>query len=279
MAICLAATIPVGSALGARPPAKSVSGNWAGYAVTRKAASARPFTHVSGSWVVPKVSCNGRGPAFSVLWVGLGGFADGDTALEQIGTEADCTPAGRVTHSAWYELLPAGPVRLGLKVAAGERVRATIDVRGGRVSLRIENRTRHTASSTEVRMASPSLSSAEWIVEAPSSCSRYGRCRPLPLANFGTASFSNAGTIAGSHAGTISDAAWRATAIELGNGNTAATYFASRLWQAQGEPSTVSPAGATPASLSDDGASFTVTWRGTPRLRPTPKPPAGPYAP
>lgn len=277
--MCLATTVSAGSALGARQPARSVSGNWAGYAVTGKAASARPFTHVSGSWVVPRISCNGRGPAFSVLWVGLGGFADGDTALEQIGTEADCTSSGRVTHSAWYELLPAAPVRLGLRVAAGDRVRASIDVRGARVSLRIENRTRHTASATEVRMQSPGLSSAEWIVEAPSSCSRYGRCRQLPLANFGTATFSDAAAIAGSHAGSISDDAWWATAIELGNGDTAATYFAARPWEAQGAVSTALPAGATPASLSDDGASFTVTWRGTPRLHPTPKRPAGPYAP
>ena len=69
LAIWLTATVPTGSALGARQPARSVSGNWAGYAVTGRAA--QPFTHVSGSWVVPRVSCGGRGPAFSVLWVGL----------------------------------------------------------------------------------------------------------------------------------------------------------------------------------------------------------------
>ena len=58
LAICLTATVPTGSALGARQPARSVSGNWAGYAVTGRAA--QPFTHVSGSWVVPRVSCGGR---------------------------------------------------------------------------------------------------------------------------------------------------------------------------------------------------------------------------
>jgi len=276
---CLAATAPVGSALAVRPPARSVSGNWAGYAVTGKAASANQFTHVSGSWVVPRVSCSSRGPAFSVLWVGLGGFADGDSALEQIGTEADCTPSGRMTQSAWYELLPAGPVRLGLRVAAGDRVRASIDVRGARVSLRIENRTRRTVSATQVRMVSPGVSSAEWIVEAPSTCGRYSGCRQLPLANFGTASFSNAAAVAGSHAGSISDDAWRATAIELGSSDPAATYFAARPWLAQDDLSAASPAGASPAALSADGASFTVTWRGTPRLDQAPKRPAGPYAP
>src|SRR5207253_11519531 len=136
----------------------------------------------------------------------------------------------------------------------GDRVTATIDVRGARVRLRIENRTRHTASSTQVRMDSPGLSSAEWIVEAPSSCGRYGRCRQLPLANFGTASFSDAAAVAGSHAGSISDGAWRATAIELGSGDSAATYFAARPWLAEGDVSTTAPAGASPASLSADGA-------------------------
>src|SRR5207244_7909265 len=126
------------------------------------------------------------------------------------------------------------PVRLGLHVRPGDTVRASIDVRGARVSLRIENRTRHTASATEVRMESPGLSSAEWIVEAPSSCGRYGGCRQLPLANFGRASFSNAAAVAGSHAGSISDGAWRATAIELGSGDSAATYFAARPWLAGG---------------------------------------------
>jgi hypothetical protein len=256
-----------------------VSGNWAGYAVTGKAATSA-FTHVSGSWVVPRVACGGRGPAYSVAWVGLGGFADGEAALEQIGTEANCTPAGRATSSAWYEILPAPPVRVRLHVRAGDRVRASIGVRGMRVSLLIENRTRHTAYARELRVESPGLSSAEWIVEAPSACTRDGRCRPLPLANFGTTAFSNAVARAGRHSGSITDDAWTATAIELGIGDPAAVYFASRPWQARGVPASTAPrAGASPAPLSDDGASFTVTWRGPARMQPAPHRPPGPYAP
>jgi hypothetical protein len=271
----LAVAPPTGAAL---RPQRSVSGNWAGYAVTGKGAAPAPFTHVSAAWVEPRIACAGGGPAFSVLWVGLGGFVGGDGGLEQIGTEADCTPSGRPTHGAWFELLPAGPVRLGLRIRPGDRIRAAIDVHGPRVALRLENRTTRAVSTRVVRMAAPGLSSAEWIVEAPSSCGGGDGCRTLPLANFGTASFSRAAAVAGRHTGSILDDAWSATAIELGAGDPAAVYFAARPWQRQGTVSGASRAGATPAPPTANGASFTVTWRGHTTLRPEPNP-TGPYAP
>ena len=48
-------------------------------------------------------------------------------------------------------------------------------------------------------MAAPDVSAAEWIAEAPSACTRSGKCRPLPLTNFGAVSFSKATATANGH--------------------------------------------------------------------------------
>jgi hypothetical protein len=73
----------------------------------------------------------------------------------------------------------------------------------------------------------------------------------LPLANFGTVTFTRSAAIASSHPGTISDPAWASDAISLvpQGGNR---FFASR--------DASSTAGATPGVLSADGRSFAVAW-------------------
>jgi hypothetical protein len=79
-----------------------------------------------------------------------------------------------------------------------------------------------------------------------------GRCRVLPLTNFGTVAFSNAAATAAGHTGTISDPAWAATAIELDSGGDALDpRFVSDVAQTQ----------AIPAGLSSTGATFAVTWQ------------------
>jgi hypothetical protein len=49
----------------------------------------------------------------------------------------------------------------------------------------------------------------------PVGVTHSGQCRALPLANFGTVSFTSALAVATGHGGTIADAGWTATAIEL----------------------------------------------------------------
>ena len=50
--------------------------------------------------------CRSAGSAtYSSVWVGLGGYAQTSRALEQIGTEADCSAAGQATYSAWFEVV------------------------------------------------------------------------------------------------------------------------------------------------------------------------------
>ena len=216
----------------------SPSSNWAGYAV----ASADPtapvaYTSVSGSWVVPVASCSASPAAFSAFWVGLGGFAETSQGLEQIGTESDCTASGRATYGVWYELVPAASVPVKLKVFPGNRISANVTVTGQLVIVNLKNLTRKTSFTKRLFMSAPDVSSAEWIAEAPSACTSSGQCRTLPLANFGTVSFTSALALSSGHGGTIADAGWAATSIEL----RAIT-------------------GAVPSELSADGGSFSVTW-------------------
>ena len=195
----------------------SVSSNWAGYAVTGTNANGLPtsYTDVTGSWVQPKVTCSRGTPSYSAFWVGLGGFSPSSQALEQIGTESNCDAAGRPIYAAWYEIVPAPSIPIRMKIAPGDRMTAAVLVQGTQVVLQLTNATRHLRATQRVTVPQPDLTSAEWIAEAPSSCTSSGGCTTLPLANFGSVSFTRSATTGDAHAGTITEPAWGATAIEL----------------------------------------------------------------
>jgi hypothetical protein len=250
-----AAALVAVAALAASPTAfaadTATSSNWAGYALSGDSAP-MSFKKVAGTWVQPAASCAAVGGTYSAFWVGLGGLSEDSQALEQIGTESDCRASGTPTYSAWYELVPAAPVELTIKVRPGDTLSASVTVIGKTIYLRLRNVTRKTLFTKTLRMAAPDVSSAEWIAEAPSSCDSRG-CQALPLANFGTVSFSRATATANGHAGTISDPAWLATAIELRGGG--AGFARGRFTAA------VPDADAIPAPLSSDGGAFSVTWQ------------------
>jgi len=252
IAVAAALAIGAGTARAARGDIVSqTSSNWAGYAVT-SSATPTTFTSVSGSWTQPTATCTAGSPAYSAFWVGLGGFSDGAQALEQTGTEVDCAVDGSATYSAWYELVPAAPVKLKLAVQPGDSISAGVSVSGRTVTVRVTDVTRRRAVTKKLKMTAPDLTSAEWIAEAPSACSNFG-CRPLPLTNFGTISFTGASATGNGHTGAIGDAAWTATAVTL-QGN-AGSFFRGRFASA-------SPvADAVPAALSSDGSSFSVAWQ------------------
>ena len=229
----------------------SVSGNWSGYAV---AAAGTTFTDVKGSWVVPSVTCPNRASSYSSFWLGLGGYAAGAQALEQTGTSSDCQ-SGRPVYSAWYELIPAPPVTIPLTVAPGDAITAEATATSATtVQLQIQDVTAGTNYSTTQTVTPADFGSAEWIAEAPSQCAGTRSCRTLPLADFGTATFTAASATANGHAGPISDPAWTSQAIALG-----------------------APSGslaASPSDLSPDGSSFSVAWQasgGQPAFRPRPR--------
>jgi hypothetical protein len=199
--------------------------------------------------VQPAATCTGQ-RTYSSFWVGLGGFAETSQALEQIGTEADCSATGNARYAMWYELLPAAAVPIKLRVFPGNALTASVKVAATKVTLQIKNLSRKTTFTKTLRMAAPDLSSAEWVAEAPSACNSGGRCVELPLSDFGSVSFTRASTTANGHTGTISDPAWTATPIQLAS---------------QANPRFISdnqtPSGAVPSSLSPDGTSFEIDWQ------------------
>ena len=202
------------SALLAIPTAASAateattSSNWAGYVV-----SGTTYSSVSGTWVVPKASSSTEG--YSATWVGLGGSDSSSDALEQAGTESDYAN-GKATYSAWYELVPKGPVTLKLTVHPGDRMSAKVSVSGTTVTVTMSDLTTGKTITKTLHTSDIDVSSAEWITEAPSEETFDGNYQVVPLADFGKVTFTGAtATSTDGHTGTISDSAWSAQRVNL----------------------------------------------------------------
>ena len=254
-AVTVAIATPAAAAGRNQRQATNVSGNWAGYVATLPAGNVttRAFRTVSASWVQQPVSCVQGSRSFSSFWVGLGGYYRNSQALEQIGTEGDCSRRGVGVYDAWYELVPNAPVTLHMRIRPGDVVTARVTVVGRRVGLQLRDVSTGVSYARTLRFSHPDVSSADWITEAPSACDAAGNCSSLQLANFGTANFTGASaTAAGGHQGTISDASWRTTTIELRDASRGGRF---------GIGSASGAAAASPSALSTDGSSFAVTWR------------------
>jgi Peptidase A4 family len=225
------------------------SSNWAGYAVHRPGVS---FRTVSGTWRQPNVSCIPGTPTYSAFWIGLGGYGVNAPALEQAGTEVDCSADGKPVSSAWYELVPAPSTPIKLTVHPGDVVRAAVTVAGRRISIRLDDVTSQRGFYKTFSAQAIDVSSAEWIVEAPSECVSANSCQTLPLADFASTRFGSASVRSSAgHAGPISDPAWRWTKITLTPpGRPSSTY------QAPGAAN----ATAMPSTLLSKGSSFEVSY-------------------
>jgi hypothetical protein len=194
----------------------STSTNWSGYAVT-----GGRYTSVSASWTQPAVDCSATPTGWSSFRVGLDG--DGTNTVEQTGTEADCSN-GQAVYSSWYEMYPKFPKSYSDPVAPGDSFTASVTTDGrGSFTLTLTNNTRGWTRTTNAR-----LGSAEVIAEAPSSSGGV-----LPLADFGTASFT------GASANGVSFASQHPDAIDMVSGSTTK---------------------ASTSSISNSG-DFTVTWQ------------------
>jgi hypothetical protein len=225
------------------------SSNWAGYAVHKPGVS---FRTVTGTWRQPNVECTAGVQTYSAFWVGLGGFSLSAPALEQAGTEVDCSISGKVVSTAWYELVPAGSVPIRLTVRPGDLIRATVTVTGRQVAISLYDVTRHSGFKRTLKADVIDVSSAEWIAEAPSQCVSIDSCQTLPLADFAPTRFESATVRARTgHFGSISDRAWSATKITLTPGGR-------RLAAYKG--SGPASGAASPSSLLPGGRSFWVSW-------------------
>jgi hypothetical protein len=222
----------------------STSTNWSGYAVTTAAGA---VTDVAGKWVVPAVT--GTGTAYSSAWVGIDGF--NSPTVEQIGTDSDVVN-GVPQYYAWYEMYPSGSVNLPLTVHAGDTMSADVSYASGKFTLSITDVTTGKSFATTQTASSARRSSAEWVMEAPSSF--FG---VLPLANFGTATFSGGHTTINGTTGAI-DASWPGT--QLNEINMVSQFGATE---------------DTTSGLTDSGSpvasGFTVTFAST-GTTPAPRP-------
>jgi hypothetical protein len=155
---------------------QATSTNWSGYAAT-----SGTYTSVSASWTEPAGTCS-RSTQYSSFWVGLDGYNSG--SVEQTGTDVDCS-GGSARYYAWYEMYPAYPVNYSNTVRPGDHLSASVTYKGNnQFSLFIGDSTQGWSHTTTASLSGAARSSAEVIVEAPSSSSGV-----LPLADFGTMSF------------------------------------------------------------------------------------------
>ena len=222
------------------------STNWAGYAVSSGTGS---VTAVSATFNVPTVS--GTGTAYSSDWVGIDGF--NSNTVEQTGIEADVVN-GVAQYSAWYEMYPAYPTTVGLKIHAGDTISASVAYNNGQFTLTLTDANDPAGSnsfSITQAGARAQRSSAEWITEAPSSSRGV-----LPLANFTPVTFNNAQATINNATGPINNAAWASEVNQINMVSSSGTLEAGT------------------SALNSSGNGFTVTYgsTGTPPGNPVPPP-------
>ncbi len=187
---------------------QGTSTNWSGYAAYGASGT---VTKVAGSWTVPEVTAGtSTGNAYSSIWVGIDGYNSG--TVEQIGTEQDWIN-GKASYSVWYEMYPKFPVTIKtVSVHPKDVFTASVEYGArGSFTLTITNTSTGESYSTTQKCPSAKRSSAEWVVEAPWSGG------VLPLANFGTASFTGcSATMSGTTSG-LSNSSWNYDVIDMVN--------------------------------------------------------------
>ncbi|MEI8105033.1 MAG: G1 family glutamic endopeptidase [Actinomycetes bacterium] len=239
-----------------------VSSNWAGYAAIGPGstpATASPltsFTDVTATWVQPAATCAAGASTAAAIWVGIGGYSLSSQKLEQVGTDLDCSADGKASYYVWYELVPADAVNVRLKIFPGDTITASVLITGSDVLVQVKDRTRRTSFTKHLPMIAPDLTSAEWIIEAPSECG--ATCHELDLTNFGsfklTRTFATASTpSAGVQGGRILSPFWETMAIRL-------IPTARRSYGDASGVRASSTAGAVPVELAPDGGGFTANW-------------------
>ena len=212
------------------------SSNWSGYVDTGPIGT---FTSVNGDWTVPTLTCNSGKNAYASAWIGIDG--DGSSTVEQDGIEADCSASNVASYYAWYEMYGDSAVNDGDEVEVpaghpvfpGDEMSASVSVVDNEWTLEISDSTHVWSYTAPTITFSADQESAEWIVERP----EVGNDSGVPLANFGSVTFTNA-TVNGT-----SDpiSAFTALSIEM-TANNGSTILAA------------------PGPLSASGENFTDNW-------------------
>ncbi len=206
--------------------------NWSGYAVTGGG-----ITAVKSTFTVPSAAA--LPPGFTANWTGIGGYNTSD--LIQAGTSENSALTGPLSggqYNAWYEILPASETPLtncsgnaACTVKPGDVVTVSISQTSpGQWDVNLADPAEGWTFDKSIAYAS-SLSSAEWILEAPTVA-----VQTIP-ANTGVAHFGPTSTYTDG-TGTHTIAAGNPTVIDMGPG--------------------IGINEATPSALGGDGQSFNV---------------------
>jgi hypothetical protein len=227
------------------PSVATTSTNWSGYAVNTAAGAVKA---VSGSWVIPTVS--GTSTAYSSDWVGIDGFSS--STVEQIGTDSDIVN-GTPQYYAWYEMYPNVSVNIPMTIRAGDTVSASVAYGSAGFTLSLTDVTTGKSYTTTQTISGALRSSAEWVVEAPSS--NFGI---LPLANFGKVTLTGAAATIGSSTGAIDNPAWSGNVYQI-------NMVSPRSGAAEDTTSALTDSGIPATS------SFTVTYDAAATTPPRPR--------
>jgi hypothetical protein len=165
--------------------AHTLSTNWSGYAVFNST-----FSDVKGSWTVPAVDCTnmkGQQLAIATAFTGIDGYSSG--TVEQTGTDSDCI-GKTASYYAWYEFYPARAFFADpstYPVDPGDVMNVEVKFANGAVTTTLHNSGHQGARKNwtytgQAPSSGLAQSSAEWILEAPTS----------KLADFGSITFTGA---------------------------------------------------------------------------------------
>ena len=191
-------------AIKTRAKSFDISSNWAGYVAD---AGYAKYTGISGAWVVPKIKKSAHFSA-DATWVGIGGVNSED--LIQSGTETSVDALGQTTYQAWIEMLPKPPVYLPMQISAGDKINVIIkNISGKKWQVQLKNLSTGQEYSKVVNYSS-SLSSAEWIEEAPSD-----QLGIIPLDNFKKVKFTNTAALVNGLVENLSES--QAQLVNIGN--------------------------------------------------------------
>jgi hypothetical protein len=217
-----------GSTAPATNPTAIIGPNWSGYVAETNLAQPQlnSVTAVSGSWILPSVSGPSNAVLSSGVWVGIDGANNG--TVEQIGT-AENVIYGHPQYYAWWEMYSSGVGQPGqpinMTIMPGDSISASVqymtsDAHAGQFLLSIVDNSRANdyfytyASSSQYQYPLAQRSSAEWIVEAPTSASS-GSIQKLP--NFGSVTFTNASAVINGIQGPINSPYWQSQALDIGS--------------------------------------------------------------
>jgi hypothetical protein len=186
--------------------------NWAGYA---SSLGTTTFRFVSAQFTVPTLDCTGvtaTNGAWAAHWVGLDGFRNTSTTVEQTGVVEMCdgtTP----NYAAFWEMFPNGPnFPTSINISPGDKISVSVFYNrstrkftltfSDTTSGQLFSRTRACPAGATCRR-----NSAEAISEAPFDVASSSI---LPLANFDTASFGNVAitNTSGTHRGGLRSSFW-----------------------------------------------------------------------